>query len=340
MKKLILILFTLLLFIAPVTVTVFAEEIEETVEEEVTDVAYIPEGYNYYIAHKWGYNDYYYIGYYKEVPVIDGEHTDGGSYISYKLNGSCLYYKFESFNDLQAFLYTGSTKLAVSSSVTNTFMRVDKENTNFIYSNFDIKFSTGETYYTTNTFTNKDSYFDVDEVDSMPDYEYEDGKVSEGHWYSPIINFLYSIGQGLRGGFNFVGTMIKNLWSGLTKSLKTIVDVTLSIPKKIITGLEELFKFLFVPSDGFFDDIKDLFNDKFPFISQISNLFVDFTGYATGENIPVFTFTYNGKELPLVDFSNFTFVRTTLHSIIIVIAYYKFIMWLISYVPKFLKGVD
>lgn len=337
MKKLILILLTLLLFIAPVTV--FAEEIEETVDEEVTDVAFIPEGYNYYIAHKWGYNNYYYIGYYKEIPIIDGEYTDGSSYVSYKLNGSCNYYKFESLNDLQAFLYTGSTKLAVSSSVTNTFMRVDKENTNFIYSNFDIKFSTGETYYTINTFTSKDSYFDVDEVDSMPDYEYEDGKVSEGHWYSPIINFLYSIGQGLRGGFNHLGTMIKNLWSGLSKTLKTIVDTIVSIPRKIVSGFEELLKFLFIPDEDVFGNLKDKIYEKLPFFGQIHDFMVNLEDYyEDGE--PVFTFTYKGQEMQLVDFAPFAPYLYIIRQIMIALLYFHLVTWFIKYVPGLVKGVQ
>lgn len=126
---------------------------------------------------------------------------------------------------------------------------------------------------------------------------------------------LESLGAGIAGSLNDLGTAIIN---------------------GLIDGLKELF----VPSYNPIDEVKSKIESKYTFLSQISEisntLFADFSESSAP---PSFTVTYRGKTMTIVDFSAFVSYRSTVHGIIIAIAWTTFVLWLIKFIPQLLKGV-
>lgn len=204
-EKIIILIVTLLLFITPVTVLAESETRESFLTD--TEIGFIPEGYNYYIAHKWGYNDGYYVGFFVNEPVITGEYLDG-SYTSYKLQDieKCLYYRFDSEDKMKDYLYNNdfSGVKEVYKKDFLDFMRVDLNNTNMYYSNFDI-INGDSIYYRSNPYffykTNlKGGYYSSDILDSV---------LAAIKFLVPII-LVFIVGYiGFKKAFNFITSTIR-----------------------------------------------------------------------------------------------------------------------------------
>lgn len=127
---------------------------------------------------------------------------------------------------------------------------------------------------------------------------------------------------------------LESLGTGIAGSLN---DLGAAIINGLIDGLKELF----VPSYNPIDEVKSKIENKYTFLSQISEISNSlFAGFSESSAPPSFTVTYRGKTMTIVDFSAFVSYRSTVHGIIIAIAWTTFILWLIKFVPQLLKGVS
>lgn len=114
---------------------------------------------------------------------------------------------------------------------------------------------------------------------------------------------------------------------------KDIIDAILSIP----TAFMDMLKTLFIPSVNPFDKLTLLLKSKFPLIEQIGNLLkaVVFSGSGA---VPMFTITYLGQTVSIVDFDTFLPYMTFVHLLIIAIAYYRFYIRLRNRLPAIIGG--
>ena len=77
----------------------------------------------------------------------------------------------------------------------------------------------------------------------------------------------------------------------------SLVSSLSNLPSNIINLLEQLFNKLFVPTDTPFDDIKNIFNTKYPIINQITDITSGLFGeYGDTDTPPQFFVTINGKQ--------------------------------------------
>ena len=105
--------------------------------------------------------------------------------------------------------------------------------------------------------------------------------------------------------------------------------------KKLIELFSDLFKALFIPSNNQFEELKNRFNEKFGFISQVKELVSDLftTSKTRSSNAPNWDITWNGVTFSIIDFSVFDEYRGILHGIIIAIMYVSFFLRLYKRLP-------
>ena len=121
----------------------------------------------------------------------------------------------------------------------------------------------------------------------------------------------------------------QSIVNGLIGTLQSIVDGLTSLGNFIVDGIKGIFELLFVPSDNLFDDISDIIKSKFGIFNQV----LDIAGslyFNESNDVSSFTMTWNNKKLSIVDFSFFSDYRSLVHGIILVIAYWRFVIWLIK----------
>lgn len=133
--------------------------------EDYEDV-YIPPGYSYYGAWRWAVNDKFYIGYFTSSPYVNGtemmySYADGGNAeniktcLNYKLyGGSCLYYKFDSYEDMVLGLSSSDacSRLSVSTNSSTGYMRLTAY-PDVYFSNFSV--SSGDCIFNENRYSAK-----------------------------------------------------------------------------------------------------------------------------------------------------------------------------------------
>lgn len=133
---------------------------------------------------------------------------------------------------------------------------------------------------------------------------------------------------------------VSDIPSSIGKFFENLVSVVVAIPLTIIDLLSDLLQFLFVPDSEFFSDIKDEFMNNFEFAFQVIELAGDITPIFSNssESIPQFDITIYGKKMIIVDFSMFAQYRNFIQGVIIAIAYYEFIIWLVRNTPSVIHG--
>lgn len=120
---------------------------------------------------------------------------------------------------------------------------------------------------------------------------------------------------------------------------ESIVDLGSTIVDGIISGFQNVLEFLFVPKNLLFDDIVDIINEKFLFISQVSSIIQEFKEFDVSNDTPSFTVELFGTEYSFIDFSFFNTYRDFIHDIICAISYFFYIIWLLSEIPAILGGL-
>lgn len=123
----------------------------------------------------------------------------------------------------------------------------------------------------------------------------------------------------------------------LTHSLLSSIS---NLPTNIINLLESLFNKLFVPNDTPVEDIKNIFNAKYPIINQItyitSGLFDD---YGDTDIPPQFTVTIQNKQCNILSLDWYAPYRHIVKGILICLAWLYFVFWIVRYAPRMLGGV-
>ena len=108
-----------------------------------------------------------------------------------------------------------------------------------------------------------------------------------------------------------------------------------------------LLKYVFVPDLSMYNNLQNSFNSKFGFVSQIVELWGQFTDSDFGNQRPDFKITIpasflhssNDVDCLIIDFSLFDQYRTILHHIIILLAYMAFFKRLLNDLPSLLGYV-
>lgn len=147
--------------------------------------------------------------------------------------------------------------------------------------------------------------------------------------FSRVKDLPSNIAEKLSSSFS-------DLKEGITSKLNEVKQGVLDIADKIGNKLKELF----VPDEiEAITDIKNTVNEKFPFLSQLADIFDGLFSFSDSSTPPTFTFSWKGADAPIIDFAPFVSLRTPIHVIIALFVWIRFVMWLVDYVPKLLGGI-
>lgn len=192
-------------------------------------------------------------------------------------------------------------------------------------------------------------------------------KTSIGNWFDGVITWFSNLNTNIGTWFDnvksWITTVNTSIWDGIKKIGEWFGNVIKSIgewftslisnlgewfksfgvwiaelPQKIADLFKELFIFLFVPEDNPFLAFKDLITSKFPIVNQIKELTDLLLGFSYGDE-PIFTFTYNDMEFPIIDLTPFNKYKVIINSIIVAICYFMFFMKLIKMLPSLIRGL-
>ena len=119
MKKFFILFFAVFIF-AFSSLPVFAATLttqEEVLKDQQKElIGFIPDGYQYYICHKWEHNDAYYIIFLKTTPTMTDEmykeniYNDVYFHLHESDGSNILYYRFETFEAMEGYLKTNNSK--------------------------------------------------------------------------------------------------------------------------------------------------------------------------------------------------------------------------------------
>lgn len=128
----------------------------------------------------------------------------------------------------------------------------------------------------------------------------------------------------------------------LIEQIKNIISSIADLPGKIINGIIDALKTLFVPGDNFFkdnfDNIYAILNDKFN-LDKFRSAF-DTIMHTDVATLPSITITLFGMTMPLMDFSYLASALPTIHLLIRGAFYYHLIRYHIANVYKLIRGDD
>lgn len=154
-------------------------------------------------------------------------------------------------------------------------------------------------------------------------------------WLSNIVGSIAEWGGNI---ISSIGEWFVDLIIKLGNWVTSIGEWILSLPQKIADLFKELLTFLFVPKVDHFGELNDKIMAKFPIVEQVKELSKILTGFSYGDN-PVFTITYNGQELPIIDLTPFSKYKPIVDGIIVAVCYFLFIMRLIKRIPSLIRGI-
>ena len=253
--------FTILLsIIVPISVSADYIQFEDV---------YVPEGYSYYGAWRWSINDKFYIGYFTSSPYVDGtemmySYSDGGNpenvrtALNYKLyGGKCLYYKFDSYEDMVIALSSAEAcqRLCSSSNSSTGYMRLTAF-PDVYFSNFSI--DSGDCVFNENLYSSKliDTYLGRDSNNSS----YWVGAIVGSHnvsgfteWFllENKINDLVNIGfstttdkvEDVIGWWDKYGATPYSISIGLPSliSITALNNLSISLVERVVYTLDSLY---------------------------------------------------------------------------------------------------
>lgn len=136
------------------------------------------------------------------------------------------------------------------------------------------------------------------------------------------------------------------------QKVKDIITHMLELPKKFYEMLQELFRFLFVPRDGFLDEKIAALIEKFPFVEQIIEIgdsLKAFVSGMAGNTPPVVTlnlgsatnkYGYGGGTVKVLDMSWYAPYKRSTDLIISSIMWICFAWRLFHRIPSLINGVS
>lgn len=136
---------------------------------------------------------------------------------------------------------------------------------------------------------------------------------------------------------------------GIFGTVKNIFDSLSELPSKIANAISGFFttlkdgiidglKFLFIPSENLFDNLKDKFFSKFGFISQLSSLVYDLRSITYDDKPPENKITLYGVTVNFVNWEFYDDYRELINNIIIIISYYIFFWNIRRRLPDIIGG--
>lgn len=154
-----------------------------------------------------------------------------------------------------------------------------------------------------------------------------------------VVDFLGDILKSIKDGFVNVATSIVDkigdFMTDVGNGFLNLIDNIKDIPKKI----GELLKNLFVPTYNPFEEIKNKIYDRFTIITQMVELTKDLLAdFDSSANPPSFTINYGSQTITIFDFSIIQPYRAVIQSVIIAIFWVTFVIWLVHFAPRLLKG--
>ena len=157
-----------------------------------------------------------------------------------------------------------------------------------------------------------------DEEPTGPDYDEWYERIFGGitDWFSGVLGVLATPFTAIADGLNGV-------WNAITK---------------IVDDIKEALKSLFIPSVNIIPLIYEKFTGKFPIIEQVGGLFS--TLYNPGTQEPVFTITYNGMTLKIIDFSSFSDYMPLIRNFTGVFLLLSFLTKEVKRLPGLIRGRD
>lgn len=189
----------------------------------------------------------------------------------------------------------------------------------YIYSNVDIVDEDGNILFGRNSqiidgvLVPNDYTGEIEEPE-IPDYD---------SWYERIFG-------GITEWFGGVLEVLKTPFEAIAEGLSGVWQA--------VDTIKEDLKSLFIPSVNILPLIIGKFADKFPIINQVGNLFA--TLYNPGTNEPVFTITYKGMTLKIIDFTVFSDYMPLIRNFTGVFLLLSFLTKEVKRLPRLLRGRD
>lgn len=170
-------------------------------------------------------------------------------------------------------------------------------------------------------------YNGENEVPEDPEPDPEDPEPDYDKWYERVFG---SITEWFGGVLEVLATPFIAIADGLSGLWKEV--------KNLVNNIKEALKSLFIPSVNIVPLIMGKFDEKFPIISQVGDLFSNL--YNPGTQEPVFTITYNGMTLKIIDFSMFSENLTMIRNFTGVFLLLSFLTKETKRLPRLLRGRD
>lgn len=150
-------------------------------------------------------------------------------------------------------------------------------------------------------------------------------------FFGTILDYLNPFSE------NFILLKVWNFLTDIVSYLNPFSENFLG--KKIVELFGDLLKFLFVPENTPFNDLKLKFDEKFVFVGQIKVLINNLLGFNNyGDKVPEFNITWHGVTVSIIDFSLFLNYRIWLHGIILAIAWFSFLFKTFKKLPTIIGG--
>ena len=124
--------------------------------------------------------------------------------------------------------------------------------------------------------------------------------------------------------------------TGIAGGIQGILNWLKSWLDKLINALTSLLTTLFVPTTTALEDFVAEAQMRLPSTDNFFGL--DLTKIVSDDGKPRWYFTYKGVEYDIFSMALFDYFRTTVHVIIIALAYYRFYRWLLRTIPSVVKG--
>ena len=136
---------------------------------------------------------------------------------------------------------------------------------------------------------------------------------------------------------NFKGA-IGSFNSSVTGLFDNLLEKLVELFNFLITRIREVLIYLYVPEDNIWLELKDKILEKFPFITQVSQIVSAFMNIDGSKEQPNFSITYYGSTVKIIDFSLFEDYIPVVQVIIIAIAWGSFIFRLYKRIPSIIGG--
>lgn len=265
------------------------------------------ETYPYYVVIYDSTSEFYQLHMFKNIMVIDYKNS----------SGDYMLFQYPENNVASAKIYTSDLSTWGTGLGGHTqAITVRDSHTVVVYSNFDIKDTSGSVHYV--------SY----ELNSAIPEEDDDS----GFW-SSLFNRLTD-------GFNSIIQGLGNVVSKIGEVISSVIDVIVGIPQAILDGFMNLLEFLFKPdaSSNLTHEVKYLLEEKFGFLFQIGDLIRSIMDIDFYSGTPKFEITYKGITYQIIDFAIFIPYRPYVRSIASFIMIFSTLLWLLKNAPSLIRG--